>query len=67
MQEEGYIKYDLHWHPANPLPDKIVQGLIDWRRRLYRLGLIGYDIDQEVGYGNISIGKYKGNNPIRLF
>jgi L-ribulose-5-phosphate 4-epimerase len=53
--DEGYIKYDLRWQPADPSPDAYLEGLITWRRRLYRLGLIGYDAEQEVGYGNLSI------------
>lgn len=51
--DEGYIKFEAHWKNAPPLPEKEIDELNAFRRRLYGLKLIGA-YDNGVGYGNIS-------------
>lgn len=53
--DEGYIKYESVWAPGPPPPVAIAEELDRWRQELFALGLIGYDDEHEVGYGNISI------------
>lgn len=53
--DEGYVKYHSNW-TRGPAVDSRVAALLDrWRRRLFDAGLIGYDTDLDVGYGNLSI------------
>lgn len=49
--EKGYIQFHCDWEPADPpaVPD----GLIVWRDRLHRFGLIGV-YPNGIGFGNIS-------------
>ncbi|WNJ19682.1 class II aldolase/adducin family protein [Pontibacter sp. G13] len=54
MIDEGYIKYRIQWLECPALPADRIEDLISWRDRLHQLGLIGYDEEQQVGYGNIS-------------
>ena len=53
--EEGYIKYHLSWEKADALPSDLIRELNEWRSRMYDLGLIGYDPELKVGFGNISL------------
>ena len=54
-RDEGYVKYSSEWRAA-PAPDAGAVRLLDaWRRPLYDAGLVGYDEEQGVGFGNISI------------
>ncbi len=55
MKDEGVIKFNCRW-TATPLPADISCGeLLTTRNKLFRLGGIGYDAAEQVGYGNISI------------
>jgi ribulose-5-phosphate 4-epimerase/fuculose-1-phosphate aldolase len=53
VTEKGYVQFRCDWErvaaPAGPL----VEELIAWRDRLYRLGLIGVYPDG-IGFGNLS-------------
>ena len=49
--EKGYIQFQCDWEPADP--PAIPEGLIAWRDRLHRLGLIGV-YPNGIGFGNIS-------------
>ncbi|MDJ0748258.1 MAG: class II aldolase/adducin family protein [Woeseiaceae bacterium] len=53
--DEGYIKYESAWAPGPPPAAAVAEELDRWRHELFVLGLIGYDGEHEVGYGNISI------------
>lgn len=54
MIDEGYIKFQLDWTRCD-LPDLPQIGALNvWRRRLHSAGLIGYDRDLDVGFGNLS-------------
>ena len=53
--DEGYIKYESVWAPGPPPAAAVAEELDRWRHELYAMGLIGYDDDHEVGYGNISV------------
>lgn len=52
--EEGYIKFDARWKQRPAFPERELEELQHWRRRLYDLQLIGA-YDDGVGYGNISV------------
>ena len=54
MIDEGYTKYEIDWQADAPLPDERIAALDACRRRLYAAGLIGYDAEHEVGFGNLS-------------
>src|SRR6056297_787757 len=60
MQEKGYVKFDCQWLQKAPFEDKNLHKLIEWRNKLYNLGLIGC-YDNGIGYGNISIRKEKNS------
>lgn len=53
--DDGVIKFSLEWEEG-PAPDFAeLPSLMHWRDRMYDLGLIGFDEQYQVGYGNISI------------
>ncbi len=54
MIDEGYTKYEIDWQTGAPLPDQRVAALDACRRRLFAAGLIGFDAEHDVGYGNVS-------------
>ena len=47
------IQFRCHWEPAEPLTGPLAAALVEWRNRLWQLGLIGVYADG-VGFGNIS-------------
>lgn len=53
--DDGVIKFRLDWKegPAPAFPE--LKELIYWRDRMFELGLIGYDNQYNVGFGNISL------------
>jgi hypothetical protein len=51
--EKGYVQFRSDWQAAPPPAGPLVDALIGWRQRLYRLGLIGVYPDG-IGFGNIS-------------
>ncbi len=53
--DEGYIKYESTWTPGPPPAAAVAEELDRWRHELFAIGLIGYDDEHEVGYGNISV------------
>lgn len=54
MIDEGYIKFDIQWEKAPPVPENLDQ-IIQVRNRLYQQRLIGFYEEHQVGYGNISV------------
>ncbi len=54
MRQDGYIKFKCDWTKSDPLPPQKIRKLNDWRRRLYRLGLLGV-YENGIGYGNVSV------------
>ncbi len=52
--DEGFIKYKCDWVQAESLPRYKIQDLIQWRDRLFTLGLIGV-YDNGIEFGNISV------------
>lgn len=55
MIDEGYTKYDCDWRPAPALPCDAIAEMNLWRNRLYDAGLVGYDAEHRVGFGNLSV------------
>ncbi|GJM32378.1 MAG: hypothetical protein DHS20C18_13790 [Saprospiraceae bacterium] len=53
MLDEGYIKFQPVWTPAEPLNWNILNELDHWRTVLYQHQLIGA-YDNGIGFGNIS-------------
>lgn len=53
MKDEGYIKFHAEWERGEPLSADFLEDMIEARRELRRLGLIGVYSDG-VGFGNIS-------------
>ena len=51
MQEEGVIKLDLQFSPAEPVAMNSLHELNEWRSILWRHRLIGQDPDRYEGYG----------------
>jgi ribulose-5-phosphate 4-epimerase/fuculose-1-phosphate aldolase len=51
--EKGYVRFDCAWERAAPPATPLVEGLVRWRDRLYKLGLIGVYPDG-IGFGNLS-------------
>ncbi len=51
MQEEGVIKFDLRFTPADPVSANSLQELNRWRSILWKHKLIGQDPDRYEGYG----------------
>lgn len=54
MIDEGYTKYRVDWQPDAQLPKERIAAIDACRRRLFAAGLIGFDAEHEVGYGNLS-------------
>ncbi len=54
MIDEGYIKYQCHWHPEPAIAKADIIELNQWRNQLYQLGLIG-EYENGIGFGNLSI------------
>lgn len=54
FMDEGVIKYHCHWLKDEPVDESLIRDLMQWRDRLYALGLIGV-YDNGIGFGNISI------------
>jgi len=52
--DEGYTKFMVEWTRTSPLVLAQIDDLINWRKPLYRAGLIGQYEDIGIGYGNIS-------------
>lgn len=63
MIDEGYIKYQCHWHPVEAIADTDIIELNQCRDHLYQLGLIG-EYDNGIGYGNLSIRLQDSNQLI---
>lgn len=57
MIDEGVIKFHCAWEEAPAIPDDEIKDLIEWRDRLHAAGLIGHDVVNDVGYGNVSCRK----------
>lgn len=55
MIDEGYIKFDSHWHNTGPLDNAEIESLNRWRRPLYDAGLIGQYEEHGIGFGNLSV------------
>jgi|KBSSwiStaDraftv2_1062776.scaffolds.fasta_scaffold267008_2 L-ribulose-5-phosphate 4-epimerase len=55
MHDEGVIKFGCTWIEKPPLPAWRIEALEAWRARLYAHGLVGYDMEARVGYGNLSM------------
>lgn len=53
--DEGIIKFESDWTPGPAPDDATVRLLESWRRPLFDAGLIGYDEDLGVGFGNLSV------------
>jgi L-ribulose-5-phosphate 4-epimerase len=53
--DEGYTKYICDWQRAPALPAAVVCDLNEWRNCLCDAGLVGYDEEHGVGFGNLSI------------
>jgi len=51
--DEGYIKFNVQWKKAPPLPTAILRDIRHWRDEMHRRGLIGV-YENGIGYGNIS-------------
>ena len=54
MIDEGYIKYQCHWHEESAIATTDITELNRWRSKLYQLNLIG-EYDNGIGFGNISV------------
>ncbi|OEK04051.1 class II aldolase/adducin family protein [Roseivirga misakiensis] len=52
--DDGYIKFDLEWIKGAAPNLSGLEELLFWRDNMYALGLIGYDKQYKVGFGNIS-------------
>ncbi len=59
--DEGYVKYVSHWTPGPATHVVAARDLDEWRRPLYRAGLIGQYDDIGIGYGNLSVRRGSGN------
>lgn len=63
MIDEGYIKFNIHWDKESLNIENFPLDILQWRDKMYDLGLIGHDTTHNVGYGNISI---RYNNKILI-
>ncbi|NOX71196.1 MAG: class II aldolase/adducin family protein [Candidatus Micrarchaeota archaeon] len=54
MTNDGYIKFNIKWIKAKPLPESVIRELNKWRRKLFDAGLIGM-YESGIGFGNISM------------
>ncbi len=65
MKDEGVIKFNCVWTEV-PLPANLpLTTLLHTRNELHRQGLIGYDEQEKVGYGNIS-ARQPGTNAFAI-
>jgi L-ribulose-5-phosphate 4-epimerase len=55
MPDEGVVKFACEWVHRPPLAAWRIEAIDEWRQRLHDAGLVGFDADDEVGYGNLSI------------
>lgn len=73
MIDEGYIKFNAHWHEDPPPSWHKIRALNEYRQVLYDHGLIGA-LPDGIGFGNISVrdepsarflitGSTTGNHP----
>lgn len=53
--DDGVIKFQLDWQKGKAPEFSEFTDLIYWRDRMYAMGLIGYDAEYKVGFGNISV------------
>lgn len=53
MDEEGYIKFKLHWEQTPALAHAVIANLLAIRNKLHTLGLIGVTTEG-IGFGNVS-------------
>ena len=71
MQEEGVIKFDLQFTPADTVSPNSLQELNKWRSILWKHKLIGQDPNRYKGYGfgNVSqrIAPFKEKCGMRAF
>ncbi|MBT8123144.1 MAG: class II aldolase/adducin family protein [Gammaproteobacteria bacterium] len=51
MEEEGVIKFDLHFTESAPITVASLDDLIHWRGLLWEQGLVGQDPQRYGGYG----------------
>lgn len=58
MEQEGVIKYNMNWNQSGKAPDYDISSLIHFRNKCFNCAWIGYDTNNQVGYGNISL-RYK--------
>ena len=61
VRDEGVIKFNCKWIPAEPLSSETVKKLNDCRNHLYDLGFIGV-YEDGIGFGNISIRSGQPSN-----
>ena len=61
---EGFIKFQLKFTEAEPLPTEVFRELNIWRDQMFTVGLIGKDPDRYDGYsyGNVSQRLAVGND-----
>ncbi|QQO54666.1 MAG: class II aldolase/adducin family protein [Thiohalocapsa sp. PB-PSB1] len=54
MQETGYTKFQVDWMRTPMFHHMLTNELADWRCPLYDAGLIGWDRESGIGFGNLS-------------
>jgi L-ribulose-5-phosphate 4-epimerase len=54
LMDEGVVKYRCDWTHTEPVAVENIADLMEWRDRLYSLGLIGV-YDNGIGFGNVSV------------
>src|SRR5262249_54401320 len=58
---EGVIRYQMQWEQGPAPRAEDLSALLEVRKVLFRLRLIGWDEKEDVGYGNLSCrGKMPG-------
>jgi len=55
MPEDGVIKFNAKHSDKEPVDGSVIQELNKWRGVLFSKGLVGYDKEEKVGYGNASM------------
>jgi ribulose-5-phosphate 4-epimerase/fuculose-1-phosphate aldolase len=55
MIDEGVIKFNCHWNESDFVTETDISELLSVRNDMFSLKLIGYDDEEKVGYGNISM------------